>query len=280
MNGCGDCPDLNRNPSLKRDGTKGNWLRKKGLYEQSKLYVATPSEWLMDEMNKSMLKPSVRIQRVINNGVDTSFFNQEVKRDLRKELSIPQDALVLLYVVNSNMKNNPYKDFSTIDGALKRLESTYKGRSQIFFVGLGQEAPTENEGNVTRMFFPYQKELSDIAAFFQAADLYLHAARAENYPNVVMEALACGTPVLATEVGGVPEQIIEGETGWVVPFEGQKEMADKVIELESNRPLLIEVGNRAFQWIRQSHTLGHMMRAYAEFYEEIIEDFKELNNAG
>lgn len=278
QSGCGDCPDLNRNPSLKRDGTHGNWLRKKAIYSKSPMYVATPSQWLMDEMDKSIMSPSVRLRKVINNGVDTAHFQPKVRRDIRKELNIPEDALVLLYVVNSQMKENPYKDYDTIHRALQRLESSYDGTAKIYFIGLGQEAETEHSGKVTRLFFPYQKELSDIAAFFQAADLYLHAARAENYPNVVMEALSCGTPVVATEVGGVPEQIIEGKTGWVVPFEGFQEMADKIIELEADRSLLKVAGQHAAEWIREDHKLSDMLIAYQHFYEEIIEDFKELNH--
>ena len=50
-----------------------------------------------------------------------------------------------------------------------------------------------------------------------AADLYLHATKADSFPNAVLESLACATPVVATAVGGVPEQIKDGQTGFLVP---------------------------------------------------------------
>lgn len=274
--GCGNCPDLLRQPSLKRDGTAGNWRRKKDIYDRSQLYVATPSKWLHDEMLDSMLAPNVRLSRVINNGVDTSVFFPADRQEARKKLSLPEDALILLYVVNSNMKNNPYKDFETVATALEHLEKDYTGGKKLCFIGLGGHEEVINKGNLTQIFVPHQNDLPTIAAYFQAADLYLHAARAENYPNVVMEALSCGTPVVATTVGGVGEQILDGETGRLVPYRNGKAMADAVRELIGDPAKLREMGAAASAWIKQNHTLECMYREYKEFYSEIQEDFNLL----
>ena len=113
-----------------------------------------------------------------------------------------------------------------------------------------------------------------MASYFNIADLYLHAARAENYPNVVMEALSAGTPCIVTNTGGVPEQIIENETGWVVPFEDYRAMALKVVQLSKDPIKIKEAGLKARKWIVGNHTLNHMSLDYEKFYKIILNDVK------
>jgi len=66
---------------------------------------------------------------------------------------------------------------------------------------------TERIGQAEVKFVPYQSSPEDVAKYYQIADVYVHAARADTFPNTVLEALACGAPVVATAVGGIPEQI-------------------------------------------------------------------------
>ena len=80
--------------------------------------------------------------------------------------------------------------------------------------------------------------------------------------------------VIATNVGGVPEQIIDNETGWVVPYEGYVEMAEKIIELSTQRERLKNVGLNAHRLIQEKYTTNHMINNYLDFYKEICEDFR------
>src|SRR6266851_2330062 len=80
--GCGACPDLTLQPSILRDGTAYNWSRKARIYAASRLYVSTPSQWLMDRVHSSMLSGAQ--YRVIPNGIDTTIFRpgrQDTARD-------------------------------------------------------------------------------------------------------------------------------------------------------------------------------------------------------
>ena len=270
LKGCGDCPDLNRRPSLKRDGTAFNWKRKKKLYQNSSFYVATPSAWLLKEAERSILKEGIIESRVINNGVNQEVFRPKDTAELRSKLGIPQDEMVLLYVVNSNMRTNPYKDFTTISNALDHLKKIKKSDQKFTFIALGTDGEEVNEDGVRMLYAGFQTDTEVISSYFNMANLYLHAARAENYPNVVMEAMACGTPCVVTNTGGVPEQIKEGKTGWVVRFEGAKEMAETILELYKNTTLLNRASIEARKWIEKNHSLNHMIQEYSDFYHEIL----------
>jgi glycosyltransferase involved in cell wall biosynthesis len=273
--GCGKCPDLVRRPSLKRDGTAFNWKRKKMIYEKSKFYIATPSDWLLNEANKSMLKNGIQKSILINNGVDHEVFKPMNSAPLREKLNIKEDEIVLLYVVSSNMTSNPYKDFSTISKCVNYIEKINDSNKKFTLIAIGEEKPESIRNGIRKISIGYLNKAEEIANYFNIADLYLHAARAENYPNVVMEALSSGTPCIVTKTGGVPEQIIENETGWVVPYEDYRAMALKIIELSKSPNLINESGKKARVWIEQNHTKKHMVDKYEKFYSTILIDNKE-----
>lgn len=268
--GCGKCPDLKRRPSLKRDNTAFNWKRKKNIYNNSKFYVTTPSNWLLEQANYSILKNGMKMKKLINNGVDHQIFKPKDTSSLRQKLNIKKDEIVLLYVVNSNLTSNPYKDFNTISKCISYIENNNKSDKKFTLIAIGEEKPETYSNGVRKLHIGYLKSAEIIADYFNIADLYLHAARAENYPNVVMEALSSGTPCIVTNTGGVPEQIVENETGWVVPYEGYKEMAIKVLELSEDPNKLIKSGKNARKWIVEKHKIKNMIEDYENFYGKVL----------
>src|SRR5439155_7431909 len=80
-------------------------------------------------------------------------------------------------------------------------------RERSLLIVLGDAAPAEQIGASELRFVPYRSDAETVARYYQAADIYVHAARADTFPSTVLEALACGTPVVATAVGGIPEQV-------------------------------------------------------------------------
>ena len=73
--GCGRCPDLTIYPAIRRDATAHNWRSQQRIYRESSLFLATPSQWLMEKAKNSILAPAIREARVIPNGVDLAVFS-------------------------------------------------------------------------------------------------------------------------------------------------------------------------------------------------------------
>ena len=136
---------------------------------------------------------------VIPNGVEQAVFHPCETAEVRKRLGLPQDAAILLFASNV-IKNNPWRDYTIVEQAVS-IVARRPNVGRVLFVGLGDtQEPTKVGPNCEAVFVPYQTDSALVAAYYQAADVYLHASRADTFPNVVLEALACGTPVVATAV--------------------------------------------------------------------------------
>ena len=265
--GCGRCPALDIYPALRRDGTAYNWQRKRDIYRQSRLYVATPSHWLMEKVERSILSVAMVSSQVIPNGVDLSVFHPG--QEDRNALGLPLDAHVLLFTADG-IRVNKMKDFQTLRHA---IELVAEHRSNVLFVALGEAGQTEQVGHAQLRFVPYQNDPELVARYYRSADVYIHASRADTFPNSVIEALACGTPVVATRVGGIPEQIVEGETGFLTPEGDSAAMAMRIEMLLTDMDLKCRMGQASAEDASKRFDLNRQADGYLQWYKEIISGY-------
>jgi len=285
--GCGLCPDLTIYPSIERDATGYNWRRKRDIFARSRLYVTTPAHWLMRQVEQSILAPAIVKARVIPNGVDLSIFHPADRLHARTLLGIASDAKMLLFTSNG-IRKNIYKDYETMRGAVAKVAQRMD-RQQVVFIALGEEGPPEKFGSAEIRFVPHQKDRHAVARYFQAADLYLHAAHAEVCPLTIIEALACGTPVVATSVGGISEQVkglelsqfslwnsalnrygMNEATGVLVPGGDAQAMAVAIEQLLSNDSLRRRLGENAALDAAKRFDLQRQAAEFLIWYQEIV----------
>jgi glycosyltransferase involved in cell wall biosynthesis len=276
--GCGACPDLSIPPAILRDSTADNWMRKNSIFQRSRVTVVTPSRWLMERVNQSMLVPAISDAHVIPNGVDLDLFAPGDRRGARLALGLPLDADVLLFA-GSDIRRNPWKDYGMLRRAASRLTAMRPGR-KLIFLGLGDTAPPESEGSLEMRFVPFTGDPALLPRYYAAADLFVHPARTDTFPNVVLEALACGRAVVATSVGGIPEQIrtlgIDPEpTGALVNPGNPQHLAETIARLLDDRDLLARMESNGVSDARLRFDLRKQSRAYLSVYEEMRERFAE-----
>jgi glycosyltransferase involved in cell wall biosynthesis len=202
--GCGACPDLTIYPAIPRDATRPNLAEKRDIYERSRLYVTAPSRWLLDQARVSALGGAAG-WRVIPNGVDQTIFRPGDQREARDRLGLPSDPFILVFTA-ARARENMFKDFDTVSRAASRIAAAITER-RVICLAVGDTGPTEVLDNGEIRFVPYRTDPREVAAFYQAADLYLHAAKADTFPTTILEALSTGLPVVATAVGGIPEEV-------------------------------------------------------------------------
>jgi glycosyltransferase involved in cell wall biosynthesis len=282
--GCGHCPDITIYPAIERDGTAYNWRRKRSIYARSQLYISTPCKWLMRKVEHSILDRAKVESKIIPYGVDLTIFRPDNKQAVRSALGIRQEAMVLLFSANG-IKNNIWKDFHTLRTAVGLVGERLHDKA-VLCIALGEGAPTERIGGADIHFIPFQKDPRTVASYYQAADIYVHAARVDTFPNTVLESLACGTPVVATAVGGIPEQVRSVEevvgtehhayglgeaTGVLVPLGDANAMAVAIERLLTNNPLRHRLSENAAKDARNRFDLQRQVNEYLEWYREILQ---------
>lgn len=266
--GCGKCPDLTIYPAIRSDATTYNWRRKRKIYSRSRFYVVVPSQWLMNKVMESMLAQSIVLARVIPNGVDLSVFKTADQEKVRIALGLPREAVVLLFVANG-IQNNVFKDYLTMRKAVA-LVAARKHDHKLIFLALGADAPAEKIDEAEVQFIPYQKDPAVVAQYHQAADIYIHASNAEVWGLTITEALACGTPVVVTSVGGIPEQVNDGVTGFLTPPGDPEMMAFRIQQLIDDVSLRETMGRSAAADAKSRFNIDRMADEYLNWYREIL----------
>lgn len=153
---------------------------------------------------------------VVRNGIDLERFAPRDRRDARAALDLPLDGELLLYVGRLSPEKGPDLLLDAL-GAL----AVSRPAVQLALVGAGPLEPglrrrAEVLGLTDRCRFVGRRPHAEVARWLNAASLLVIPSRAEGVPNVLLEAVASGTPVVATRVGGVAEALEEGVAGLLV----------------------------------------------------------------
>ena len=194
---CGYCPALKDYPkSLWFDQTKQMLAMKKKLLEEWDFTIVTPSKWLADRVKMSFLKDK-RIC-VIHNGIDTDIFKPVDSIDLKKQLGIPEENIVALFVAPIVMDKRKGGQW-VIQIAEKLKDAKYS----FVLVG-GGDSPSYIPSNVIYAGSVNDKEM--LAKYYSMSDVFLLCSERETYSMTCAEALCCGTPVVGFKCGA-PETV-------------------------------------------------------------------------
>ncbi len=218
-----------------------------------------------------MLALAMMEGRVIPNGIDMSIFQPGDKKAARQALKLPLDANILLFAANT-IRDNVYKDYHTIRSAIERLAYSATSQQPLLFLALGDTNPDEHIGeHTTIIFLPHQNDPHIVARYYQASDVFVHATKSDTFPTTILETLACGTPVVATAVGGIPEQIDDGKTGFLTP-PGDAEAMAAALQRMFHAPALYQaMRQHAVAKARKQFSSQRMIEDYLSWYQEILD---------
>jgi glycosyltransferase involved in cell wall biosynthesis len=211
---CGACPQLGS--QHERDLSRWVWNRKAKHWQTGNLTIVTPSRWLAQLAKSSSLFNNVRVE-VIPYCLDLSTYKPidcNIARDL---LGLPRDKQLILFAAQSS--RNKRKGFQHLKQALQYLyDRGFSKNLQLIIVGTSQKSELLD---IPFECLPLGRLHDDIslALAYAAADVFVAPSIADNLPLTVLEALACGTPTVAFNIGGMPDLIDHGDTGYLAqPF--------------------------------------------------------------
>jgi glycosyltransferase involved in cell wall biosynthesis len=198
---CGACPQLGS--AKQRDLSFRIWERKKLAFSKlppSRLRIVTPSRWLAQEAKRSPILGGFPVS-VIPYGLDLDDFAQRDRTSVRNLLGIPLNANVVLFVAEG--LNNRRKGFSVLIEALAQCAGVIPN---LLLLSIGSnkpdvqlKTPWVHVGSVNNDRF--------LSMVYSAANVFVICSLQDNLPNTVLEALACGIPVIGPDVGGISDMV-------------------------------------------------------------------------
>lgn len=223
--------------------------------------VVTPSEWMASRLKNQELK---RFRFVtIPNGIDLERF-RPLSSD-RAKYNLPTDAIVLLHLAwhAGPWAINHRKGLQYLAEAFVKYVVPHFPSAVLAVAG---ESFAPNHPNVRPLGMIEQEELPSLLS---SVDIFVLPTLADNFPYTILEAMACGKAVVASCVGGVPEQVVDGETGFLVPSRDSSKLGEALIRLLSDPKKIMEFGKAGRYRAERLFAMPKFIQTYEALFEKL-----------
>ena len=262
---CGACPALGSR--AEHDLSRRVWERKRVAWRGLPLTVVTPSRWVAERVRQSGLLGGARCE-VIPNGLDLERFRPTDRGAARARFGLPPDRLALV-CGGAGIARDANKGLPLLAAALRALPAERRARIEVLVFGTTRGDRLPDAGLPLRDLGFIHDEVT-LAALYSAADLFVAPSRFETLGYTVMEAMACGTPCVAFDVGGVSDVVEHQRTGWLAPVADAEHLAAGlawVMEDDGRRRAL---GARGRAKVEAEFELLCVARRHAELYAQVL----------
>ena len=216
------------------------------------------------DMKNKMVKMGVDEDRIITiyNGIDHTVFYPRVKTKARKKFNIPLDRTVMLFVGNLEMVKGP----DVLIRAFHRVKPELTG-CVLYLTGEGSQLKylkkkCSDYGLGKSVIFSGPVAHEEMGCLMNTADLLIVPSRNEGVPNVILEAMACQIPVVATRVGGIPEVVVENQTGLLVESENPTQLGNVIkdaLRREWNKDTILK-HSKQYTWDKNISAIFHCIQ--------------------
>jgi D-inositol-3-phosphate glycosyltransferase len=227
-----------------------------------------------------LYKVNKRKIEVISPGVDTSHFYPIPKDEARKYVGVGQKEKVVLFVG----RIEPLKGLDTLIKAMSCQRTANLGRVTLMVIGGDPDASPEvmseemariqqlcDDLCMGRMVTFLGKRAQDtLPYYYSAADVLVMPSHYESFGMVALEAMACGTPVIASQVGGLAFLVQDGETGYHVPDQDPEALCDKLLLLLRDSHQRRTMGLRAAEYAK-NYAWANIAAQIMDVYKELVE---------
>jgi len=266
MDVCGACPILNSSRNI--DLSRWIWRRKARAWKSLNLTVVAPSRWLAQKAKQSSLFKRFPIE-TIPNGLDTRVFRPVDKKLARKLLALPENEQIILFgSVHPDSDKN--KGFHLLKQVLPIISGAEPAsRTSVVVFGSSRPRNATVIGQELRYLGYIQDDIT-LALAYSAADVFALPSLQENLPNTVMEAMACGTPCVAFNVGGTPDMIEHRINGYLAePFD-VKSLASGILWVLRERSRSHSLSELARNKVLREFDLKIQVKRYQRLFHEVV----------
>lgn len=271
---CGRCPQLG---SLRqKDLSYSVFARKMKAWQRLDLTIVAPSRWLAECARSSTLFKNFPVE-IIPYGLDTEIYKPIPKENAREVWGFPQDKKLILFG-GVNAASDKRKGFQFLEPAIRELTNHgFVGKLEI--VIFGSSAPDNPpDFGFKAHYMGHLHDDKHLATLYSAADLFIAPSLQDNLPNTVMESLSCGTPVVAFNIGGIPDMVEHRINGYLAKAQSTTDLAcgiKWVLEGDNRSTALGDAGRKKAV---KEYSLEVQARRYLDVYNELLSRKKETFN--
>ncbi len=272
ITGCGHCPDLSLIPKVRGDKTRENLTFKKKQILDLPINFIYPSKWVEKKMSRLRLNEKSST-KVIENSVDLNKFIPNKSEISRSELGLDKSDIILLAI--SSGDENCYKDITTTINAFHKIEKEFKNL-KLIIIGAGSLSnQLSSSKNIILKGKIYNQD--DLIMYYNCSDIFIHSANVETWCLTVTEARAMGLPIIASDVGGIPEQIHQNVemdaanntkgNGLLFERNNVDELVSHIRFLVQNKSIRKQMGYNSRKGI-EHYGIDNFVEKSIKFYEE------------
>jgi glycosyltransferase involved in cell wall biosynthesis len=227
---CGKCPQLGSR--RKNDLSWWSWKRKAKYWNKLNLNIVAPSRWLKTHASKSSLMGTRRTV-IIPNGINLIRFRPINRNTAREILNLRKDCKLILFGA-VNAVTDQRKGFDFLITALHKLKTKIGTDVELVVFGDSASSKQVDFGLKTNYLGRLHDEIS-LSLVYASCDVFVCPSREDNLPNTIMESLACATPCVAFNVGGIPEMVEHKKNGYLAEPSNPFALAEGILWVLGNR---------------------------------------------
>ena len=258
---CGCCPALGS--ACNRDLSFRVWSRKAAIYQKLDLHIVTPSRWMADCARKSSLFGNLDV-RVIPNCIDVDIFCPGDREAACRRLKLEPDKKHILFGAMHAVEDKN-KGFDYLVQALDLIGKDLALEADLVIFGTTHPMDEEIGGLCVRSL-GMLGSVDDIVAAYRAATVTVVPSLSENLSCTIMESMACGTPVVAFDIGGNGDLIDHQSNGYLAKEKDSEDLADGIKWCIQNQSGLSMSGVRK---VRNHYTPEEVSEEYRDLYLEL-----------
>lgn len=263
---CGQCPVLGSD--VDHDLSRRIWERKKTSWASVPVVVVATSHWLADMARESSLFRDQRIE-VIPNGIDTEKYKPLDQQMARAAFGLPQDKHLILFSAFAATTDKRKGNHLLVSGLEKMAKMGWGESTELVVIGASAPENSPNFGMKVHYMGSLHDEISQVL-LYSAVNVTVTPSMQENLSNVVVESLACGTPVVAFDIGGMPDMVDHQQNGYLAtPFEPDDLAAGMMWVLE-NKDRHDLLARQARQTTVERYALETVSRQYLALYQSVL----------
>jgi len=263
---CSDCPQLKDNIYNVTRAV----LEAKVKHLPKDLVVVTPSHWLAGCAKESMVFRNHHIE-VIPYSLETDVYKPINKIDAKTALGFPATAKVILF--GAQDLNEKRKGLTELIEAAKHLRTDDKAKqlieyNQLYILLFGYPSPLIESIGIPYKTVGYINREEMLSLVYSAADVVALPSLEDNLPNIMLESMACGTPVVAFATGGMNDVIKNGKNGFLVPLKDTESFATRLLDSITGEPM----ENYCRLFAEENYRLDIQANSYKALFQRLVRE--------